>query len=92
MGYVLYSNTGYVYELCPKVEEEERQDSHPVWIFLHNNLIYLESENASALFLASSFGQHNTFYISIIWTTVWGVAPDRMTPPVCDSVSALKSL
>lgn len=52
----------------PKVEE--RQNSHPVWIFLHNNLIHLESEVASALFLASSFGQHYTFYISIIWTTV----------------------
>lgn len=80
MGCVLYSNIGYVYELCPKVEEEERQDSHPVWIFLHSNIIHLEGKNASALFLASSFGQHYTFYISIIRTTVWGMAPDRMTP------------
>lgn len=41
---------------CPKVEEE-KQDSHPVWIFCIA-ISYICRVNLSALFLASSFGQH----------------------------------
>lgn len=76
--------------LCTmETSKSSRQDPYPAWI-LSQRVHSPGNENSSVLCLAAPYGQHCTFYIFSVYTTIIHMAPARIPTSLSDWALALK--